>query len=320
MKSDLKTRDTLVAQENSIARLKDQNPYIHLGTSENTRKAYRSDIRHFENWGGKLPSTTNQIVDYLKHYADKINSRTLERRLVAISHWHHYQNFLDPTQNPVIQKTLKGIRRAHGKPKAKAHAVTLEELMRLHDYLAQQNTLAAQRDDALFQLGFFGAFRRSELVAIEIDHIQWQKEGICIHVPKSKTDQDNVGATIFIPLGTAALCPISSLKTWLTASNLTTGAVFRRVSKNNRLADNALTPLTVNLLLKKRYAEIGITTQQRISGHSLRRGLATCAAKAGAPLQTIMRSGRWKQTATVMEYIEEANSFSENVLRHILQN
>lgn len=299
---------------------KNQNPYIHLGTSENTRKAYRSDIRHFENWGGKLPASSQQIVEYLKYYADKINPRTLERRLVAISHWHNYQNFTDPTRNSTIQKTLKGIRRAHGNPQQKAHAISLEELSCIHNYLSEQNSLAALRDDALFLIGFFGAFRRSELVNIQVEHIQWKKEGIVITMPKSKTDQENIGTTVFIPFANSELCPIVSLKKWITAANIKIGALFRRIAKNANIADEALTPLSVSLLLKKRYAEIDIVTRNPVSGHSLRRGLATCAAKAGAPLQTIMRSGRWKQTSTVLEYIEEANSFKENVLCHIIKS
>src|SRR5262245_20384177 len=95
------------------------NPYIKAATSDNTRKAYRSDIKHYEQWGGLLPATPEKIIQYLQDYAARLNSRTLSRRLIAIKHWHTYQGFPDPTSHPLITKTMTGIMRIHGKPKEK---------------------------------------------------------------------------------------------------------------------------------------------------------------------------------------------------------
>src|SRR5579862_8956618 len=69
------------------------NPYLKAATSDNTRTAYRHDVRHYENWGGKLPATPESIVEYLQAFAMAKNSRTLARRLVALRHWHTYQGF-----------------------------------------------------------------------------------------------------------------------------------------------------------------------------------------------------------------------------------
>ena len=96
------------------------NPYITAATSNNTRKAYRSDIRHFEQWGGKLPASIDSIISYLQAYAETLNPRTLSRRLTALKQWHIYQGFPDPTQHPAIRKTLTGIMRIHGRPKEKS--------------------------------------------------------------------------------------------------------------------------------------------------------------------------------------------------------
>jgi hypothetical protein len=93
------------------------NPYLAAATSDNTRKAYRSDINHYEQSGGILPATPELIVHYLQIYATKLNSRTLSRRLIAIKHWHQYQGFPDPTVHPLVTKTMIGISRVHGKPK-----------------------------------------------------------------------------------------------------------------------------------------------------------------------------------------------------------
>ncbi len=295
------------------------NPYIHLATSSNTRKAYRNDIYHYECWGGQLPATSEMIARYLLFFADKLNHRTLARRLVALKNWHIYQGFSDPTAHPVIKKTLIGISRQFGKPKNKARPLTPEELSKIHLYLVAKGGLACLRDNALLQIGFFGALRRSELVAIHLEHIQWNKAGIEIILPTSKTDQVHEGQYCAIPYGNEKICPIHALKEWLEASDTTSGPIFRRIVAKNRMGLEALTPLMVNQILKKRGVEAGISEAHLLSAHSLRRGLATSAAQAGAPLQSIMRAGRWKQTNTVMEYIEATERFRDNAAANILK-
>ena len=152
------------------------NPYIHASTATNTREAYRSDIRHFEKCGGTLPASIQDVINYLQSHAQILNPRTLSRRLTALKQWHTYQGFDDPTSDPLVRKTLKGIMNVHGKPKEKAAALTLDELQQLAAHLERENTLIAHRDSALFQLGFFGAFRRSELILIRCEHIKRLKE------------------------------------------------------------------------------------------------------------------------------------------------
>jgi site-specific recombinase XerD len=321
----MEKQDSLLIQHNNAAetvparQLGLFNPYIHLATSNNTRKAYQSDILHYQTWGGKLPATSEMVANYLHFYADKLNPRTLARRLIAIKYWHTYQNFVNPTAHPAIKKTMTGILRTHGKPKEKARALMPEELMKIHQCLITQPGLAAIRDDALLQIGFFGALRRSELVAIEMEHITWLKEGIEILLPFSKTDQIHEGQSCVIPYGNESLCPVTALTRWLEASQINQGAVFRRISSNEQIGTKNLTPLSVNRILKKHAQAIDINEFQKLSGHSLRRGFATSAAKAGVSLPIIMRDGRWKQTNTVVEYIEASERFSDNTAASVLQ-
>lgn len=295
------------------------NPYINAATSENTRRAYQADIRHFEQWGGLLPTNSESVIAYLQSFASCLNPRTLARRLTALKHWHTYQSFPDPTLHPAIGKTLAGITRTHGRPKEKAPALLPEELYRIISSLAQQQTLRACRDSALLQLGFFGAFRRSELVAVRYEHIQWQDKGIEILVPHSKTDQMSEGRFCAIPYGNTPLCPVLAVKTWLARSAIITGYIFRPVSRSTISNDTPLAPIEVNRVLKKRAQEAGILSAQDLSSHSLRRGLATSACRDGASLPAIMRQGRWKNVNTVMEYIEAAQRFDENAADHILK-
>lgn len=293
------------------------NPYIKAATSDNTRKAYRQDIRHFESWGGKLPAATEDIVRYLEHHATRLNPRTLARRLIAIRNWHTYQGFQDPTHDAIVTKTMTGILRTHGRPKRKARALTPDDMQQIANHLRQENTLASHRDLALLLVGYVGAFRRSELVAIKMDDIHWQDDGIDILIPASKTDPTHEGQYAAIPIGNKIFCPVAALKAWLELADIKTGAIFRRITLGEHLGDPALTPLSVNHILKARAKQAGLKDIDTISSHSLRRGLATSAARAGAPLQTIMRAGRWKQTNTVMEYIDAADRLTDHAVKHI---
>lgn len=315
----MENKTELTVLQSNVLLKNDTNPYIHLATSANTRKAYRSDIRHYENWGGKLPATPEMVVRYLTNHATLLNARTLARRLVALQHWHIYQQLNDPTIHPAVRKTIKGIIRAHGQPKNKARAITTEELASIHNYLCQQNSLSAIRDNALLQIAFFGAFRRSELAAILYEHIQWEKAGIEIQLPVSKTDQSHEGQYCAIPYGNEVLCPVTALHRWLVESKINSGPIFRRITRGHHIGDEALTPLSVNHILKKHAQAVNIPDLDLLSSHSLRRGLATSAARAGAPIQAIMRAGRWKQTNTVMEYIEASERFTENAAANVLQ-
>lgn len=295
------------------------NFYITAATSDHTRKAYRSDVRHFENWGGRLPATPEIIVRYLEAYATELNPRTLARRLTALKQWHAYQNLADPTQHPLVAKTLFGIIRIHGRPKNKARALNPAELETIVRYLKTEQTFAATRDNALLQIGYFGALRRSELVAIQYEHIRWEKEGIEILIPVSKTDQQHQGQYCAIPYGRQPLCPITALQHWLTQANIQQGAIFRRLLAGDRVGNRRLTPLSVNLILKNRAQSAGLARAEDFSSHSLRRGLATSAARAGAPLHALMRAGRWKHPATAMEYIEANERFSDNAADSVLK-
>jgi integrase len=295
------------------------NRYQKAATSDNTRRAYQADIRHFEKWGGQLPATTEAILGYLYAFANTLNPRTLSRRITAIKQWHRYQHFPDPTHNPAVTKTLTGIMRVHGKPKNKAAPLLPEHLIRISEYLLHQNTLVALRDNALLQLGFLGAFRRSELVAIQVSNIQWSDEGIEILIPHSKTDQENLGQYCAIPHGNEKLCAVTALKSWLAETDIQKGFIFRRIYKGDKISESGLTASSVNDLLKKHAEAVGIENAENFSSHSMRRGLATTASRDGVSIPAIMRQGRWKQVDTVMEYIEAAQRFEENAAGQVLQ-
>lgn len=310
---------TLPSQEKMIE-WRSANPYLQAATSSNTRKAYQQDIRHFISWGGLLPTTADQLLQYLAFYASSLNPRTLRRRLTAIKHWHIYQGFSDPTGHPLVRKTLSGILRLHGKPLEKAAPLCIEHMMLFSQYLVRRGTLVDCRNNALILIGFFGAFRRSELVSILWENIRFVPEGLIIMLSRSKTDQEGEGQICPIPFGNQMLCPVTALRQWQERGKISSGPVFRAIHKNGVIKQHALSAVSVNLILKNLAQSCQLLNHQAYSGHSLRRGFATSASKKGATLGAIMRQGRWRHEGTVYGYIEEGRHFEDNAANAILNN
>jgi integrase len=290
-----------------------RNSYIAAATSDNTRKTYQSVIRQVQKYGVKLPCNDDTVTQYLVDRASSINPRTLSLHLSGIKQWHTTQGFTDPTQTSTVRKTMEGIRRVHGKPKQKAKALRLEHIAALLQALYKKpESNKKKRDVALILIAFFGAFRRSELVAITYADINWESEGIAINLPQSKTDQAAEGMTRSIPFGKQSFCPILALKQWLDSANIISGPIFRSINRWDQISDQPLKPGSVNHILKALGAECGFDFISELSSHSFRRGLSTSAARENVDFALIKKQGGWKSDGTVWEYIEEGHQFSEN--------
>ena len=178
--------------------------------------------------------------------------------------------------------------------------------------LLGREQLAAARDRALFLLGFAGALRRSELAQIEVHHATFGAEGLLLHLPRSKSDQEGQGAALGILYGQQVpSCPVRSLRAWLRVSGITEGAIFRGIDRHGRLAERAMTGRTVANIIKKRFGAAGLDPTP-YSGHSLRAGFCTQAARAGEHERDIMRHSRHKDIYTLRKYIRAGTTFREN--------
>ncbi len=287
--------------------------YLQAATSDNTRKAYRSAIRQFEKWGGRLPTERDTLVRYLMARAESLNPRTLDLHLTAISQWHHYQRLTDPVRDPLVRKTMNGIRRTHGQPKRKAKALRLEHIAHMLNFLRQlPDTKKNHRDIALMLTGFFGAFRRSELVAIQIGDLVWEPEGLIIRLPRSKTDQQAEGMVRALPFGPSGCCPAVAIRGWIEIAEINDGALFRPVNRWDQVQPRTLHPGAINDLLKRLGKACQFDFVPELSSHSFRRGLSTSAARERVDFELIKKQGGWKSDATVWEYIEEGQQLSDN--------
>lgn len=288
--------------------------YLQAATSDNTRKAYRSAIRQFEKWGGRLPTDRDTVVRYLLARAESLNSRTLDLHLTAIGQWHHYQGIVDPVKDPLVRKTMEGIRRTHGQPKRKAKALRLEHIAQMVNHLRHlPDNKKKQRDIALLLTGFFGAFRRSELIAIQVSDLMWEPEGLIIRLPRSKTDQQATGLARALPFaGNPVCCPARAIKQWMDTADIVTGPVFRPVNRWDQVQTKQLKPGAINDLLKTLGRACQFDFVPELSSHSFRRGLSTSAGREKVDFELIKKQGGWKSDATVWEYIEEGQQLSDN--------
>ena len=314
--SDAQCRATALADAVLAAQ---HRAFLAAATSDNTRRTYRSGICHFLAWGGVLPSDETTVIRYLLDHAQSLKPSTLALRLTTLSQWHIHQGFADPASTPTVRKTLAGIGRLHGVPKKKARALTVEDLETIVAHLAGRDTLAAKRDNALLQIGYFGALRRSELVDLAVEHLSWEAEGIVLTLQRSKTDQAGEGIAKAIPYGDGLCCPVTALRTWLNAAGIASGPLFRSLGKSNRIGSGALHPGSVNTILEACAQAAGLSYAPQLSSHSLRRGMATSAHRAGASFRDIKRQGGWRSDGTVQGYIDEAGIFEENAAGSLLR-
>ncbi len=169
--------------------------------------------------------------------------------------------------------------------------------------------LAGARDRALFLVGFAGALRRSELVALDAEHVTWTNAGMKLLIERSKTDAEGEGAEIAIPRGELAeTCPVTALQQWLTMAGISAGPLFRKVNRGGAVETARLVPDAVRQILLKRAAKAGLkdTLAEPVSPHGLRAGFVTTAYGNGVPDEEIMGHTRHRSLTTLRSYVRRA--------------
>ncbi len=289
--------------------------YVDASKSENTRRAYRADWADFTGWCRAkaldwLPSDPASLILYLTELSGKAKVATLTRRLSAISQAHQLAGHPSPTQDARVRTVMAGIRRTKGTAPEAKRPVQVSELKTILESLPA--SLLGTRDRALLLLGFSGAFRRSELVALDVEHLTENRDGIVVTISRSKTDQEGQGRTVGIPCGREeATCPVRALELWRAAGQIETGALFRVMNRHGQVLPKRLSGEGVALVLKRWVEPLGYDPAV-FAAHSLRSGLATSAAAAGKSERAIMQQTGHKSVAMVRRYIREGNLFREN--------
>jgi site-specific recombinase XerD len=295
--------------------------YTRQAKAANTRRAYRSDWNDFDVWCTvhhlpSLPASANTVGLYLTALADQgRKASTIGRRVSSISQAHQAAGFESPTQTAAVRALLAGIRRTIGTAQTgKAPAVT-EDIRAMVAGLPEN--LLGLRDRALLLVGFAGAFRRSELVGLDVSDLEFNRDGLTITLRRSKTDQEGEGRKVGIPYGSnPETCPVRSLRAWLDASAIEAGPVFRPVNRHGRMQPDRLSDKAVALVVKRRAEAAGLEPA-KYAGHSLRSGLATAAAAAGASERAIMAQTGHRSVNMVRRYIRDGSLFRENAAARV---
>ena len=280
--------------------------------STNTLRAYQSDYNDFSLFCSKngfqaMPTEPKILSLYITHLASYSKFSTLKRRLASISIIHKTKGHYIDTKHPIIVENLMGIKRTNGSNQKGKKPLLINDLKLLIKAIdeSKEKNIRKIRDKALVLIGFSGGFRRSELVDIEYEDIEFVEEGVKIFVKRSKTDQSGEGMTKAIPyFDNINFCPVKALNKWVVEAQLKDGKIFNISDKN------------VALIIKK-YANYAGLDAHRYAGHSLRSGFATSTAESGAEERNIMAMTGHKSTEMVRRYIKEANLFKNNALNKI---
>lgn len=288
---------------------------ISASLAEGTKAGYRHDIAQFEAWGGSIPASPETIAAYLADLSSTHKTATIVRRVTALSKAHDAIGAPNPTKAETVKATLRGIKRTLGTAQREAKPVLREDLFQMLDQMG--DSTKAMRDRALLLLGFAGAFRRSELVGLDAADIEHVRQGIIVHLRKSKTDQEGRGRKIGIPYGRSKWCPVKQLSEWLEHANIETGPLFRNINRHGHVADQRLSGEAVSVIVKERAAAAGFDPVA-YSGHSLRAGLATSAAMAGASAWKIRQQTGHASDQMLSRYVRVGDMFTDNAAGAVL--
>ncbi len=305
--------------------------FARLAKAPNTRRAYDADWRAFSQWCGEnrcvaAPASPQVIALYVTHLAKsgkKANS--ISRALAAIASRHTILSVHDknagpsPTKHPLVVETMAGIRRSLGTARTQKRPTTIDDVLGPMVRSLPEG-IRGVRDRAILLVGFAGGFRRSELAAIRMDDVTFEREGVTIHLHRSKTDKEGKGTAIAISYGAMpSTCPVSALRAWmdeLEGRGLASGAVFRGIDRRGRIQPSRSAERDAGKLISrvvKRAAQVAGLDPGSFGAHSLRAGLATQAAIKGKSLDLIAKGGRWTSLDTVLGYIRRVNQFKDNV-------
>lgn len=296
------TGDTVAAIEELRAEARAAAEASRAPSSE---RAYAADWRDFSAFATRIgrtrlpaePETAALYVADLRRRGRK--PATIARKLAAIAVYHGSTGHSTPTSHDVVRAVVRGTRRQLGVAQKQKTALELDALRAV--VAAIPEDLRGLRDRAALLIGWAAALRRSEVVALDVDDVAYEREGIVLAIRRSKTDREGAGDVVAVPYGAEEeTCPVRALQRWLETAALTQGPLFRRVDRHGNVGA-ALSDRAVANMVAARAAAAGLDGD--FAAHSLRSGFATAAARAGRLEAAIMRHGRWKSVQVARRYI-----------------
>jgi site-specific recombinase XerD len=289
--------------------------YIRASKAESTVRGYHSDWKHFCAWCDAhelcpLPASADPVASYIAECAGYLKVGSIQRRLNAIAEAHKTVGVESPTHSAMVRNTLKGIRRTTGTAVTQKTATLTDDVRAMLE--ATDAGMIGIRDRAIILLGFASAFRRSELVRLDLEDCTFTKDGLTVTLRRSKTDQEGAGRKVGIPYGSnPETCPVRVLQAWMEEARITSGPLFRSINRHRQVQPGKLSGVDVARIVKKLAQRAGLDAT-KYAGHSLRAGHATSAAIAGASERSIMNQTGHRSVQMVRRYIRDGSLFREN--------
>lgn len=290
--------------------------YLKCSRSRNTQTAYARDWERFRCWCieqqvASLPASASTVAEYAADMANSFKPTSIHRHLMSISLAHGAAGLSNPVRSELVRSTLQGIRRSRGAAKSRKSALRAEQLKQIVRLLPDTNQ--GRRDKALLLIGYAGAFRRSELCALDVADLRFVEEGVRIHVKLSKTDQIGMGMSKDIGFSTdETCCPVACLRNWLHEASITEGPVFRSVNRRDQVLGPRLSPQSVSLVVKSAVALLGIDPDA-YGAHSLRAGFITDCIRAGLLPQVIKKMTGHRNEGSLDDYFRETSMFGYEI-------
>ena len=293
----------------------------------NTLRAYKADMLEFiayceKNGVCALPAKPETVVAFLMQTVTQgIKSSTIRRKVSSISAIHRLSSLEDPTKHSEVKIIQRKIYRQLGTRFDQAYPITRALLTKL--LAACEDDLHGLRDRALLLVAYDSMRRRSELISLRVEDIEWIPDnGASILLRKSKTDQHGCGKWIHLTSEST-----QALHQWLVAAKINEGLIFRGIRSSGAITDG-LCDSRISRIYKTLARKAGVdqSVLQSISGHSMRVGGAQDLLNIGASLPQIMVKGGWAKTDTVLRYVERtrqvlpqsASSLPESKSNHSL--
>ena len=295
--------------------------FLAAAEAEGTRRNYATDWRAFVAWCGShgfesLPADAEVVALYLTDFARDHKASTVVRRAVGIAKGHRRAGYLSPTEVESVRLVLAGIRRTKGMAPVQKSPLLTDDVLALVA-TCDADTLAGVRDRALLLVGYMGAFRRSELAALDVEDLQDRPEGMAINLRRSKVDQEARGRRKVLVYGSVpATCPVTAARAWMARTAPATGPVFRPVDRHGRLGPGRLSGQGVAAVVKRAALAAGLDPSF-FAGHSLRAGHVTQAKRNDATDLEVMSQTHHRSAESISGYVREADLFRHTSARRL---
>ncbi|MDR7304532.1 tyrosine-type recombinase/integrase [Haloactinomyces albus] len=293
--------------------------YVHAQRPANTRRAYAGDWHVWEDYTRAVgiplyAATTGSLVGFVRwlETVKQAAPATIDRRLTgAVAGLRHYRVPVTPEATRAAWEALRGYRRrlaeaGQHRGRGQATAITHTDLRAVLE--ACPATRAGTRDRALLLVGLAIAARRSDLANLLTSDIHTTSQGLIITVRHGKTT-----GQMAVPAGRHPdTCPVRAWHTWQETAGLTTdGPAFRRIDRWDHLHPAGLSPQAIGDIITRAGQRADLP--YRLTGHSLRAGMATTARQAGATDIAIADQGRWQRGSYALyQYLRRVDQFGHD--------